>query len=318
MKRIPRSSHFYKWSTANPVVAEIELGEVITVETLDNTGGTILTENDYGPQGIDRVNPSTGPIWLRGAEPGDSVCIEIQGIELESPGHLQLIRGFGLLSDEVKSPMTRLLAIEGGSAVFLGSIPLPLDPMIGTIGTTPPGEPLGTIFLGRFGGNLDDRDIRVGSRAYFPVFHPGALIGMGDLHALQGDGEVCCTAVEAAGTIKASVTLLKGLELSWPRVETPDHWSTIGVASTLEQAVELAGEEMARLLVDWMDISLSEAVMLTSVVVDFRINASPPHAGKGVPVSVRACIPKSLLPAPYRHGYHRSGETKLPIKQRDH
>jgi amidase len=295
MKRVSRDYHFYKWDPANPIAIEIEPGEVVLVETLDNTGGQIKTESDFGPQGIDDVNPSTGPIAVRGAEPGDTVAINVLGIDVGSAGHLVLIPGFGLLWDRVESPKTKILPIEGERAIFSSSIHLPLNPMIGTIGTTPAGDPVGTIFSGNFGGNMDNKDIHSGSRVYLPVFLPGALIGVGDVHAVQGDGEVCCTGVEIDAEVTMSVELLKGESIRWPRIETADYWMTVGVAATLEEAMEIAGEEMAELLVERIGITLSEAVMLISAVADFRINVAPPHAGLGVPVSIRVKMPKEVI-----------------------
>jgi amidase len=271
---------------------EIAPGDRLVVELWDNVRNTIVTESDYGPEDVKQVNPATGPIAVVSAEPGDAVAVQILDIKLGPVGHLQLIPGYGLLAGEVPSPVTRLVPVEGDFAVFSDAIKLPIEPMIGLVGCTPAEEGYYTIHCADFGGNMDNKDVGIGSVVYLPVLVPGALIGLGDAHAVMGDGEVSCTGVEVDSEVTLQIDVLKRFEIERPIIETPDAWVTTGFADTVEDALEIAGGDMAHWIADRVGLGLGEAVMLLSAIGDFRISQAVPNGAEGLNKSVRVWVPK--------------------------
>jgi len=295
MRRLSRENYFYKWSPQNKPAVRLSTGERLEVELWDHVKNSIQTENDYGPEELELINPATGPIFVEGAEPSDAVAVRILDIKLGPIGHLQLIPGFGLLTGKVPSPVTKMVPLKDGRAVFEENIRLPLEPMIGLLGCTPAEEGPYTIQCGDFGGNMDNKDVRVGSVVYLPVLVHGALIGMGDAHALMGDGEVSCTGIEVDAEVTVQIDLIKGLRINRPIIETPDAWVTTGFSDSLERALAIAGEDMAHWLAEHVGLSLGEAVMLLSAVGDFRISQAVPNGAPDLNKSVRVRVPKEPI-----------------------
>lgn len=291
MQRISREHSFFLWDAARAPAATISSGETVEIETWDNVGGAISAESDFGPETVDNVNPTTGPIAVRGAQPGDALAVTVEEIRLDDHGHLQLIPGAGLLADRVESPRTKILPIENGHAIFSPELAIPLRPMIGVIGTTPV-EPIHTISAGDFGGNMDNPDVRAGVVVYLPVFVAGGLLGVGDLHAAMGDGELCCTGVETSGSVVLSIDLIRDARLRCPVIDTGDAWMTVAVGTTADDAIETAASELAERLAATLGISLGEAVMLISAAADARICQALPNRAPGLGATVRVVMPK--------------------------
>jgi amidase len=295
MQKLSREHYFYQWSRKNRPALEISPGEEVVVELWDNVGNSIVTENDHGPEELEKVNPATGPIAVVGAEPGDTLAVQILDIKLGPVGHLQLIPGYGLLAGEVTSPVTKLVPVQGDFAVFSDVIKLPIEPMIGLVGCTPAEEGYYTIHCADFGGNMDNKDVGKDSIVYLPVLVPGALVGLGDVHAVMGDGEVSCTGVEIDAEVTIQIDLLKGFAIKRPIIETPDAWVTTGFADSVEAALEIAGEDMAYWIADRVGLSLGEAVMLLSAIGDFRISQAVPNGAAGLNKSARVWVPKAPI-----------------------
>ncbi len=224
----------------NPPIACVKPGEVVEIETW-----SALTKV---------TNPVTGPVEIEGAEPGDTLCVEIVGIELPSEGTTAIIPGFGALEGWLRLMDRRMKTceIKDGKVFYPkeggGVLEIDTDPFIGTIGVSPQFEAINTLSPGRHGGNMDCPDVRPGNTLMLPVFRPGALFGLGDVHAVQGDGEVCGVAVEVDAVVTLKFDLEKGKKIDWPRVESPEEIMTIGSARPLEDAARIAFREM----VDWM------------------------------------------------------------------
>jgi amidase len=295
MHRLSREHYFYRWSRENQPALEIVPGERVTVELWDNVRNSIVTEDDYGPEDVKQVNPATGPIAVSGAEPGDAIAVEILDIKVGPVGHLQLIPGYGLLAAKVQSPVTKLVPVEEELAIFSDTIRLPIKPMIGLIGCTPAEEGYYTIHCADFGGNMDNKDVGIGSIVYLPVLVPGALVGLGDAHAVMGDGEVSCTGVEIDSEVTIQIDLLRDFTIKRPIIETSDAWVTTGFAQSVEDALEIAGEDMAYWLADRTELSLGEAVMLLSAIGDFRISQAVPNGAPGLNKSARVWVPKDPI-----------------------
>ena len=165
-----------------------------------------------------------------------------------------------------------LCEIADGMVVFNDRIRFPVRPMVGVIGTAPPGEGIGTLHPGPHGGNMDHNDVRVGARVHLPVFVPGALLSIGDVHASMGDGEISITALEVAGEVRVRVDLEKGAALRRPWIDLPDSWITTGDGPTIADAIRVAAEEMARLLMGRLGLSADDAYMLLSIRGDARVS----------------------------------------------
>jgi len=237
----------------------------------------------------------TGPIFVDGAEPGDSLEIHIQNIEFLHPwGVTAFLPGGGTLPDDfpVQRSQTRSDrresrhgAVRSGDHVAPGAI-LRVDrvapPVLqGRISSTAPGP---------HGGNLDNKDLVAGSILYLPVNVTGALLSIGDGHGLQGDGEVTGTALETSLRGTFQIILRKGKRLGWPRAETPTHYITMGLSEDLDQASRLAVREMVDFLVTEKAMSRDDAYLLCSLAADLHVTQTVDMT-KGV----HAMLPKSIF-----------------------
>ena len=278
-------------SAQHSPVLTVRAGEMVTFETVDAFGGQVTTA-DQPINSLDwsRVNPATGPLYVMGAEPGDTLKIEIVNIEVDSMGIMAAIPGAGLFGDKVLHPDIKIVPLHDGYGIFSEEIKIPLKPMIGVIGVAPAGEAIPCGVPGSHGGNMDNAKITAGTTLYLPVFVPGALLAMGDLHAAMGDGEVMVTGVECGGKVTVLVDVLKGKPLSNPQHEDSYYYYTIASHDHLLAAVREAAEDMQALVMEKLGLSWNESGMLISAsgnaqicqVVDPKLTA-------------RFAMPKSIL-----------------------
>jgi acetamidase/formamidase len=241
------------------------------------------------------AHPLTGPVFVEGAEPGDTLEVRILGIEyLHTFGVNAFAPGGGVLPDEFPYAHLRLLRWKAGDdrVEFAPGISLKLAPFFGSVGVAPP--PLAGRISSRppgwHGGNLDNKDLVVGSTLYLPVHVDGALLSVGDGHGLQGDGEVTGTALETSlrGTFELRVR--HGQRLRWPRAETPSHYITMGLHEDLDEAARLATREMIEFLMSEKRLSRDEAYVLCSLSADLHVTQAVDQT-KGV----HATIAKSIF-----------------------
>jgi len=273
---------------------------VVTLETNDCFTGQIQSEADLVTQ-IDfaRVNGATGPIAVRGAEPGDSLVVELLEVKPIERGFATLIPGIGQLIDKVRAPLTHVFRVEGDTIHMTDRISFPLRPMVGVIGVATDGETVTNGFAGTHGGNLDNHLHGPGATVYLPVRQPGGMLAIGDMHASMGDGEVCFTGVEIAGEVTVRVDVLKGRQGTWPVTELADRWVVHGTAGQdFMEALDLAVEEGARFLVDQWGFTMEEAFIFLSVACDAGIcQACRPQEFSTI---ARVSIPKvSATPRPF-------------------
>jgi amidase len=270
-------------STLNPFtkpVAVVKLGEVIEISTWDAYGGIInpkRTFQEATEQGlVGALNPVTGPIYVEGAEPGDTLAVEILGIELPEWGGSSIIPGFGALEGwlNLMEPRTKISYIKEGCITYKTdhgkTIELKAEPFIGTIGVSPAYEAIQTLAPGPHGGNMDCPDIRPGNTLFLPVTQKGALFGLGDVHAVQGDGEICGTAVEIGAVVKLRFNVLNKT-IAWPRIESGDMIMTVCSARPLEDAARLAYRELINWMVTDYGWTRDDAYMFLSLAVKARI-----------------------------------------------
>ncbi len=246
-----------------PPLARVEPGETVEIETWS---------------ALARVtNPVTGPIYVDGAEPGDALVVEVLDIELPGQGTVAIIPGFGSLEGWLRllEPRRKTCAISDGRIAYETddgrTLELAADPFIGTIGVSPEFEAITSLSPGRHGGNMDCPDVRPGNRLLLPVFRPGALFKLGDVHAVQGDGEVCGVAVEVDAVVTLQLGLRKGWTIGWPRIESPDEIMTVGSARPLEDAARHAFREMVEWMASDHGWERDDAYMFLSLAAKARI-----------------------------------------------
>jgi amidase len=299
--RIGRDEIIWAFGPDLEPVLEVGPGAIVTFETNDCFTGQITSEDDLVTAvDFDRVNSATGPVAVKGAEPGDSLVAEILDVRPIEVGFACLIPGFGQLSDQVQAPVTRLFKVEDGWVQMNERVRFPARPMVGVVGVATDGETLTNGLAGRHGGNLDDHLHGKGARMYFPVRQPGGMFAVGDMHASMGDGEICFTGVEIAGEVDIRFDLLKGKQATWPVTELADRWIPHATADDFDDALRLVSEEAARLLVDEWDFSLEDAFIFLSVACDAGVaQACKPAPGFGT--IARFAIPKiEATPRPFR------------------
>jgi amidase len=281
-------------------VLEVEPGATIRFETNDCFSGQIRSEDDLVTEiDFERVNSATGPVAVTGAEPGDSLVVEIVDVSPVELGVATLIPGYGQLIDEVSAPVTRLFKVDDGWVEMNDRVRFPSRPMVGVVGVATGGETLTNGLAGQHGGNLDNHLHGPGARIYFPVRQEGGLFAVGDMHASMGDGEICFTGVEIAGEVTVRFDLLKGKQATWPVTELADRWVAHATADEFPDALKLCSEEAARLLVDEWGFSIEDAFIFLSVACDAGIAQAckpAPHFG----TIARFAIPKlEATPRPF-------------------
>lgn len=273
MLRIPRDKIAYSLDKTHAPVASVDPGAELLFETWDARTGSIRSERDLldkpHPRG---PNPATGPVLVRGAEPGDALVVDILDIGLGNQGYTGTRPGQGVLGHLISEHRTKLFDIVDGMVVFNERVRFPTRPMIGVIGTAPAGEGIATLHPGPHGGNMDHNDVRVGARVHLPVFVPGAFLFIGDVHACMGDGEISITALEIPGEVRVRVDLSKGERIRRPWIEFPDRWITTGDGPGVADAIRVAADEMAHFLMRRLELSADEAYMLLSVRGDVRVS----------------------------------------------
>jgi acetamidase/formamidase len=291
LKLTPENVHWGYYDARVKPVLRISSGDTIRVETMVAGGLERLrlagvqdaeipdalkqvekSVTDRGPG----VHPLTGPIYVEGAEPGDVLEVRILGFEFLHPYGVTGFRpNGGTLPDEFPYARFTLIRIDAqaGTAEFRPGMKLTLAPFWGSMGVAPPSviRRLSSGPPGWHGGNLDNKELIAGSTLYLPVQVAGALLSMGDGHALQGDGEVTLTALETSLRGRVQILVRKGKQIRWPRAETPTHYITMGLHPDLNEAARMATREMIEFLVSEKGLTRDEAYTFCSLAVDLRV-----------------------------------------------
>jgi acetamidase/formamidase len=286
LHEVRRDAFNYVWDNSIEPALEVDSGEIVSLHTRDASDEQIRkdsTAKDVPALDFSHVNPVSGPVFVKGAHPGDVLAVEILELEAGEWGWTALIPGFGLLADEFAEPWLRISTIDVDSSVvrFSDRVSLPLRPFPGTIGVAPaePGEhPI--LPPTRWGGNLDTKHLTAGSTLYLPVGVEGALLSVGDTHAAQGDGEVCGTAIESRMDIVLRVSVRSDLTLTAPQFSLPASPNTdlpsfhvcTGVGPDVIEAARDAVRAMIEHLREQYELDREEAYALTSVACDLRIH----------------------------------------------
>ena len=279
-------------ATKAPVL-RIKSGDTVIFHTLLTNSPTGLERNGVKPEDVqqslrdvyagvpqDQRGPGghilTGPVFIEGAEPGDTLEIRIKKIDLAIPYAYNGFRyGAGILTDDYPYARTKIVPFDMKRKVglFAPGIEVPLRPFFGSMGVAPPKD------FGRYdstpptihGGNMDNKELVEGATLYLPVYNQGALFEIGDGHAAQGNGEVDVTALETSLTGTLEFIVRKDMKTTYPRAETPTHFIAMGFDDDLAIATRKAVKEMVDFLVNVKKLSKDDAYMLTSVAGDVAV-----------------------------------------------
>ena len=290
------------FSFAHSPVLHIKPGDRVVTKTIDARGFD-SQNNQVG----ERPNPQTGPFYVEGAEPGDTLVIRLEKIEpnratawsssvlapyTADPDFLRFEGEREQTTETWNVDKQKGVARPANTAIRPAGIVVPLRPMLGCIGVAPARkEAVATSTPDRFGGNMDYNGMNAGVTLMLPVFEPGALLFLGDGHARQGDGEVVGNAMEISMDVEFSVDLLKRKEIRWPRLETAEHLMVLGSARPLLQALQHATTELQSWLMSDYGFDERGSSLLLGHALEYDIaNVVDPH------FTVVAKIRKDLLP----------------------
>ena len=290
-----------------PPVLRVKPGDIVQTRTFTRPGDYYGKEGGAWPGEV-------GPFYIEGATPEDTLVVRILKLGLDRDNAVSAIRPAGLsglatdgrlrlLNDPLPSRRFEWRLDRARNVGILDlpnsaskRIEIPLQPMLGRLAVAPAGEEaFGGLWPGNFGGNMDTPDAREGTTVYLPIFHEGALFYFGDVHAAQGDGEVCGSGLETTGTVTFQFELIKGRAIAWPRFEDAQHLMVAGSARPLIDAFRIAHVELIDWLVADYGFERIEAYQVVSQVGTARVaNVVDPL------YTVMARIPKALLPPPVR------------------
>ncbi len=285
------NSAIFQMSAENPPALKVTDKATVVFSTMDCFANQ-LTSEEQKIEKLDweRINPATGPVYIVGAKPGDALKVSVLDIKVAPCGTMVAIPENGVLGDLVTEGQIKRVTVKDGIACFSEDILLPCTPMIGVIGVAPEAGAIPCGEPGSHGGNMDNTKIAAGAVLYLPVFHEGALLSMGDVHACMGDGEIMVSGLEIPAEITVQVEVVPGLGIQNPMMENDVACYTIASHEEVELAVKAATLDMAKILMAKRGLSLNEAGMLLSAAgnLQFCQMVDPKR-------TVRMEVPKTIL-----------------------
>jgi amidase len=307
----PHDTVYYTYCYSHPVAARIKPGDSVVTKTRDASNDVFSPSDKTFSAKIDfaKVNPQTGPFYIEGAEPGDTLSVHLDSIAPNRDWAWGAsIPYFGALGPEFKTMMvtppapdrlfiwhldrSRNVGTLDLPNSKIGKIEVPLRPFFGTIGTAPAGkECISSLYPGPYGANMDFNEVVAGATLLFPVNEPGALLFMGDGHAAQGDGEIDGAAIEVSMDAKFTVNLIKGKKIAWPHLLSDTEIMSIGSTRPLIDALRLGCTDLVNWLVQDYGYEKYEAVELLGQAAKIKVaNVVDPQ------YSVACAINKRYLP----------------------
>ena len=268
-----------------PPVMRVKPGAALRLWSEDAFGGVLRSVDDLSSEKVDlhAVNPQTGPFYVEGAEPGDTLVLHLVAVEPARDWAASAAIPFfgGMTSTDrvvtLQEPLPDTTWIyeldrDRNTVAFAARhsdhrIELPVEPMLGTVGVAPTGhEVRSSLVPDRFGGNMDTPQMRAGATVFLGVNVEGALFSLGDGHYRQGEGEACGTAVEGAMTTTVIVELIKGRAPGWPRIEDDSHWMAVGSSRPLEDSWRIGNAELTHWVAELYGLHQMDAYQLISQV----------------------------------------------------
>lgn len=301
----PATTHWGWFDASIPHALTIDSGDRITIGTISGGPANLPGEGFHVPPELLEVHEQsprrlpghilTGPVHVNGAQPGDVLEVRIIDVQLRQDWGYTFVRPLaGALPHDIEAfeQIHTRLDREKNAALLPWGLTIPLRPFFGVMGVAPPKTwgSISSIQPRAHGGNLDNKELIPGTTLYLPVFNEGAGFSCGDGHAVQGDGEVCTTAIETALTGTFELHVRKDLQLDYPAAETPTHLITMGMDPDLDTAARDALRRMVDRVVAQAGLSRNHALMLMSLVADVRVSQLV-NEHKGIHVM----FPKSAL-----------------------
>jgi len=292
-----KNCHWGYFAASRAPILTVKSGDRVTIDTVAGgpdvlpagPGFDILPELAEIHEKLERMTPGhilTGPVAVEGARPGQVLEVRIIDIQLRQNWGYNAIRPLtGTLPDDFHE--TRLIHIPLDLKRKIGRLPwgleLKLSPFFGVLGVAPPKAwgRISSIVPRAHGGNLDNKELLPGTTLYLPIFNDGALFSCGDGHGVQGDGEVCVTAIETAMQGTFELVLRDDLRLAYPRAETPTHFITMGMDPDLDQCVVMALRDMIAMIRETTNLSREDAYTLCSLAADLRVTQTV-NGSKGI------------------------------------
>ena len=294
IREVGINNRIYDYDESRMPAMYADSGDTIIFNAEDFVGNLLTNEKVLKSHIIAEgfvCQPCNGDVYINGAEPGDTLKITIDKVEITAdqgtialfPPDFEIYGKYLDKEETMKVPL-----VDGKAILFGGKLELPVKPMVGAIAVCPHGVAEGTVTPGRYGGNMDCKLITEGTSLYLPVFVPGALLNMGDVHAIQGDGETF-SALEVPSRVTVTVELIKARQEKWPVLETKDKWYIIASADGLDTATAEAMEAAYHFLVSrGGGYDKKEWIVLLGLIGDVEVcNVVDPR------VAVRLGIPKS-------------------------
>lgn len=276
MKRVTRDTVYRAHSRFNTPTLTVAPGETFAAETELCSGPWLKSVDDvYSPEKAMGPNP-TVVVAVEGAAPGDCLAVEILDIVPEEVGYTALTPGCNSFPDWIRhrawGVVTKTVAIRDGYVQWSDALRLPISPMIGTLGTAPAEEVFSNAWPGRHGGNMDVQEVRAGATVYLPVQVEGALLHIGDVHAIMGDGEINGGGgIECRAECTLRVRLVeKPKRMAWPRIVDDTHITAVGAARPAEDAFRIATEQLIYWLADTYGLAEPDAFLLLGQVLEAR------------------------------------------------
>jgi acetamidase/formamidase len=301
--------HWGYFDAQLPPQLEVDSGDTVTIDTVSGTLDVAKDPKLFGAahhEIVTKLKPQlgphilTGPVAVRGAEPGDTLEVRIKAIELTVDWGWNVIRPLrGTLPEDFPNFESRVIHMDrkAMTAKLAWGPTVPLQPFFGIMAVAPRPEygRVSTVEPREYGGNVDCKEYVPGSSVFFPVFVPGARFSCGDGHAVQGDGEVCLTALETCLRGTFEFVVHKGKPLSMPRAITPTHYIALGMNEDLDDAAKQALREMIRWLVELKGWTRSEAYVFCSLACDLHVTQLV-DGNKGI----HAMVARGLIDPPPR------------------
>lgn len=280
--RQPDSGFHYVFGPFAAPIEHVKPGERVAIHTVDAFGDA-LTSEEQSVSGVlgPYLNPQTGPLFIEGAEPGDTLVVKIISIEPTRDWAVSCtVPFFGGLTSTVWTPSLQPPLEErvwlykrtaSGAYAWKDRWEIPWAPFFGTMGTSPHIEAISSLSPGAHGGNMDVPDITEGHTVYFPVHHPGALFYVGDAHAAQGQGELCGVALEISARGVFEFDVIKGQAINWPRIESDTHIMSVGSARPMEDAARIANHDLIQWMVRDYNLEPLDAYQLLSAAGELYV-----------------------------------------------
>lgn len=246
-------------------IQSVDPGEKFVVET-----PSVLTRGGLPRTYEDLVIPVVGPYEVRGARPGQTLCVSILSVEPAPQGAMVALPGYGAFGELIEEPSGRIIEIREGKCVLWDGVELDARPMVGKVGVAVPRDPPRSNTVGDHGGNMDCKMVRPGSVVMLPILADGALLYLGDAHALQADGECLMTAVEVEARITVRCKVIDA-EVRQPLILVDDLAIAVGHGTSLDEAARSALMEMHRLLRHEHSWTIADAAMFMSAAADLSV-----------------------------------------------